>query len=281
MIPSDVVEPSLSNRDFRFGGISRLYGRSALEKLSKSHGMVIGLGGVGSWAAEALVRSGLGKITLVDFDDICLSNTNRQIHALSETVGKAKIQVLAERFLLINPDLIIHLVDSPFDSTSYDQIFSHTPHVVIDAIDQARNKCLLISQCKKRNVPLVVTGAAGGRVNPNLIKTQDIAEVQQDALLARVRRILRQEYGFPRQNTKNGKGKKMGVLAVASSEPPRWPPTDSCQQSTLDGEVFASPPPKGPLDCQTGYGTASFVTGVFGFFSASAAVEMMIQSPKG
>lgn len=272
---------------FRFGGMGRLIGKPMLEKLRLSHAAVIGVGGVGGWAAEALVRSGVGEISLVDFDEVCLSNTNRQIQALSDEVGKLKVQVLANRFRLINPEIKINILDFAFNSDSVEIVLGGNLDVVIDAIDRASNKCLLITECKNRGIPLVVTGAAGGRRNPALIRISDITEVQQDALLARVRRLLRQQYGFPR-----AANQKFGLTVVASSERPTLPKEDGCE---LSPDPFASnqtdeitqathniqESPSGRLDCRTGYGTASFVTGVFGFYTASVAIDFLLnKNPK-
>lgn len=264
---------------FRFGGMGRLIGRPNLEKLRSSHACVIGVGGVGGWAAEAIVRSGVGEISLVDFDEVCLSNANRQIQALSDEVGKLKVQVLANRFRLINPEIKINILDFPFNPDSVEAVLGRNLDVVIDAIDRASNKCLLITECTNRGIPLVVTGAAGGRRNPALIKISDITEVQEDPLLARVRRILRQKYGFPRSANQ-----KFGLTVVASSERPTLPQENACD---LSPDPFESDQmdhnsqdkqnsPSGRLDCRTGYGTASFVTGVFGFYTASAAIECLI-----
>lgn len=287
---------------FRFGGMGRLIGKPMLEKLRLSHATVIGVGGVGGWAAEALVRSGVGEISVVDFDEVCLSNSNRQIQALSDEVGKLKVQVLANRFRLINPEIKINILDFAFNSDSVEAVLGGNTDVVIDAIDRASNKCFLITECKNRGIPLVVTGAAGGRRNPALIKISDITEVQEDALLARVRRILRQKYGFPRAVKQ-----KFDLTVVASSERPTLPQEDACE---LSPDPFASEQmdhitqatlrtqdnqntqdshdahntqesPSGRLDCRTGYGTASFVTGVFGFYTASVAIDFLLnKNPK-
>lgn len=286
---------------FRFGGVGRLIGKPMLKKLRLSHVTVIGVGGVGGWAAEALVRSGVGEISVVDFDEVCLSNTNRQIQALSDEVGNLKVQVLANRFRLINPEIKINILDFAFNSDSVEAVLGGNTDVVIDAIDRASNKCLLINECKKRGIPLVVTGAAGGRRNPALIKVSDITEVQEDALLARVRRILRQKYGFPR-----AKNQRFGLTVVASSERPTLPQEDGCElssdpfasdemdhitqatlrtqnnQSTQDSHDAhnTQDSPSGRLDCRTGYGTASFVTGVFGFYTASVAIDFLLKKIK-
>ncbi len=251
----------------RFGGVQRLLGTKALNQLRQSHALVVGVGGVGSWTAEALARSGIGEITLVDFDDICISNTNRQIQATSENVGELKIKSLSQRLQSINPELKCRLINTAFDADTADEILNTSPHVVIDAIDRAQNKCLLISECKKRHIPLVVTGAAGGRKRPDLIRVCDLSEVQYDSLLARVRRILRQKFNFP-QASKSKRSSYFNILAVASFE--------TVTDHTHDPEQNGQPKPQGPLDCGSSYGTAAYVTGIFGLMSCAVAVELML-----
>ncbi|MCB0361223.1 MAG: tRNA threonylcarbamoyladenosine dehydratase [Bdellovibrionales bacterium] len=250
---------------YRFGGIARLFGDDGLRQLKSSHVAVVGLGGVGGWAAESLVRSGIGELSLIDFDDICLSNTNRQIQALNGEIGKLKVEVLAERFKLINPELKLNICDFAFGENTRAQTMELGMHIIIDAIDRASCKALLIAESKSRGIPIVVAGAAGGRHRPDLIKTKDLSNVQDDALLARVRRILRQKYGFPRT-----KGVSFHVGAVASSENPHLAPSEG------ECPIDSVPPTPGRLDCRTGYGTASFVTGTFGFFLASLAVDLIL-----
>lgn len=252
---------------FRFGGIGRLYGTKSLQTLAASHVAVVGLGGVGSWAAEALARSGVGTLTLIDYDDICLSNINRQLPATQEQVGKLKIDVLKNRFLSINPELKIHLKDKGFDPSSCTDLFDGGFNLVVDAIDDLPNKCLLIAECQKREISLVTTGGAGGRRDPSLIRIADLSQSFQDPLLARVRKVLRQEYGYSKNEDD-----LFHVPTVFSTERPYYPTADGCvvQSSAKDKK------PKGPLDCNTGYGTATFVTGAYGFAAASVAVQILV-----
>ncbi|MCC7405183.1 MAG: tRNA threonylcarbamoyladenosine dehydratase [Bdellovibrionales bacterium] len=250
---------------YRFGGIARLYGQPALEKLARCHALVIGVGGVGSWAAEALARTGVGQLTLVDHDDVCLSNTNRQLPAITDQVGRFKVAVLAERFRGINPELKTKTLSEPFTAASAESILQTPYDVVVDAIDDLANKCLLIAECHQRHLPVVTTGGAGGRRNPALIQVADLTESFQDPLLAQVRKVLRKQYGFSREE-----GVRFGVPTVFSTERPYYPTADGCV--VQEGKDK----PQGPLDCTTGYGTATFVTGAYGFTAASAAVQILV-----
>lgn len=250
---------------YRFGGIGRLYGQQALELLANTHAVVVGVGGVGSWAAEALARTGVGKLTLIDFDDICISNTNRQLPALQGEVGKLKVEVLHQRLQLINPEIQVQALAESFDSDSVDRHLGQELDIVVDAIDGLANKCLLIAECKRRGLPIVTTGGAGGRRDPSLIKVDDLSRSFQDPLLARVRKTLRQQYGFSNQE-----GDEFGVPTVFSTERPYYPTADGCVTQAGKDK------PQGPLDCNTGYGTATFVTGAYGFAAASLAIQILV-----
>lgn len=250
---------------YRFGGIGRLYGQAELKKLSQSHAAVIGLGGVGTWAAEALVRTGLGRLTLVDFDEVCLSNVNRQLHAMDGQVGRLKIESLKERFKLINPHCEITLIADWFNQSSEDQVFSGHPHVVVDAVDDLKNKCRLIAGCRQRDVGLVTVGGAAGRRRPNKIQVADLSRTHGDRLLQKVRSVLRKEYRFP-----NGK-EKFKVPCVFSAEEPYFPSQQGCV--TQDTQAR----PSTALDCSTGMGTATFVTGTFGFLAAAEAIDQILK----
>lgn len=188
----------LPNLQRRFGGISRLYGDDAINRYSKSHVCVIGIGGVGSWAVEALARSGIGQLTLIDMDHIAESNINRQLPALSSTLGKNKIEVMAERISQINPDCRVNLID---DFLSHENMESHIlpqMNFVVDCIDDFRLKAALIHSCKSRKIRLVTTGGAGGKTDPTRVRQTDLARSEQDPLFAKTRSLLRQRYNFPR-----------------------------------------------------------------------------------
>lgn len=258
------MEPT-QTEDPRFGGIDRLYGRGAVDTLRAAHACVVGIGGVGTWAVEALARSGVGRITLIDLDDVCQTNTNRQAHALTTTVGRPKVEAMAERVRLINPECTLHPTSAFFTARTADALLTpEVPYgVVIDAIDRPKYKALLVLECKARGLPLVVVGGAGGKQDPALIRRGDLADTVQDGLLRRVRRVLRQEHGYP--STKD----PWGVAAVYSKERAVFPNPDGTV-CAVGGKASLR------IDCDTGYGTASFVTGTFGFAAAACAVEILL-----
>lgn len=250
----------------RFGGIERLYGNAEAEKIRKAHVCVIGIGGVGSWVAEAVARSGIGQITLIDWDDICLTNSNRQIHAMNGTVGKAKVDIMKERIALINPECKVNAIREFFSEDNYEEILETQFDYVFDAIDNLKAKCLLISECKKRKIPIIVSGGAGGRVDPTAIKTADLSRSHGDPLLAQVRRKLRKSFKF----TRNLK-RKFKVHCVYSAEVPVYPQGDGC---------VTSQKPQGAnikMDCFSGFGTATFIVGVFGFAMSAHAVKKIAE----
>lgn len=242
----------------RFGGIRRLYGANALECFQAAHVCVVGIGGVGSWAAEALARSAIGQITLIDLDMVAESNVNRQIHALGEEFGKAKTSAMAERIRAINPACRIDAIEDFVSADNLDRTLDKGFDYLIDAIDQVRTKAAMIAWCTTRAIPLITAGGAGGQIDPTRIEITDLARTVQDPLLAKVRSLLRKEYGFPRDPKK-----KFGVQAVFSSEPLRYPDNDgTCDEApTLAG-----------LSC-AGYGSSVCVTAPFGLFAASEALR--------
>lgn len=253
---------------FRFAGIERLYGKTGLQKLNNAHVAIIGLGGVGSWIVESLVRSGVGRLTLVDFDEVCISNTNRQIHAVTGNIGRMKTKVLQERAEAIHPAVQIHLIEEAFNLETEELIFAQPYDVVIDAIDQGHKKLFLAQACLKRGIPQVIVGSAGGRHDPTQIKTGDLAESYEDPLLAILRKDLRQQAGLPRKK----KG-PMGIQSVFSAEKPRYPVSENCETAFSDTKPESF---KKPLDCATGFGTVSHVTGTFGFMASHLAIKYII-----
>ena len=255
----------MTNREARFGGIRRLYGTQGEERLCNSHVCVIGIGGVGSWAVEALARSGVGTLSLVDLDDVCISNVNRQLHAVTGEFGKPKVEVMAARAKLINPDVTIFAEQMLFMASTAEMILSTKYDCVLDAIDDTAMKALLIARCREKKIPIVTTGGAGGRRDPTAICVDDLAQTTHDGLLANVRKVLRTEYNFPR-DTKA----KFGVPCVYSREAQVFPASD--------GSVCESPEPgaKLRLDCRSGYGTVTFVTGAFGFAAAAEVVKQIV-----
>jgi tRNA threonylcarbamoyladenosine dehydratase len=241
----------------RFGGIGRLFGSEGQERLRRAHVCVIGLGGVGSWAVEALARSGLGELTLVDLDDVCVSNVNRQLHAVDGELGKPKVDVLARRVHSINPDCRVHPVQAFFLKSNAEDLLKAPYDYVLDAIDSPARKCLLIALCREKAMPIITTGASAGRGDPTAVEVIDLAFSSHDRLLQEVRKKLRTRHGFPRGD------RPFGVECVVSREPVVYP--------ARDGSVCTAPEaePDLRLDCDSGFGTASFVTGTFGLVAAS------------
>ena len=254
----------MNDAESRFGGIARLFGREGFARLQCASVCVVGIGGVGSWAAEALARSGVGALTMVDLDEVCVTNVNRQIHALEGTFGQPKAEVMAERVRRIAPECQVRTELQFFTDGTASEILRESFSAVIDAIDTVANKCRLIAECRARGLPIVVCGAAGGRRDPAQIRVADLACSTHDRLLQKVREQLRREHGFPRGE------QSFGVECVYSPEPPVYPQTD--------GSVCGQPEPGGELrlNCDRGYGTASFVTGSFGFLAASVVVRRIV-----
>ena len=248
----------------RFGGIARLYGEQALSSFRRAHVCVIGVGGVGSWAVEALARSAIGKITMIDLDNLSESNINRQIHALTETLGKPKVDALAERIAQINPYCVVTRVEEFIDA---DNVAALIPvgqfDYVIDAIDNARAKTALVVHCRDQKIPLITIGSAGGQVDPTRIAVCDLSRTEQEPLLARVRKRLRSLHGFPR-GTKN----KFGIDAVYSTEPVRHPELCAVGDDATDSLTG--------LNCD-GYGSAVVVTASFGFVAASLVLRKLAE----
>ena len=248
----------------RFASMQRLYGQEKAHFIPHLHICVIGIGGVGSWAVEALARSGVGEITLIDNDDIALSNINRQIHTLDSTIDQAKVLAMQERVLQINPQCRCHAIDDLVTQNNLDKYFQkeHSFDYVIDAIDSAKHKSALIYYCKRNKIPIISTGGAGGLLNPTAIEVLDLSKTYNDPLAAKVRSELRYRYNFSR-NTK----KRFGVECVFSTEQQVYP--------QADGSIGqAKPDTKGvSLDCNFGYGSSSCVTSVFGFVAAARVIE--------
>src|SRR5574343_35122 len=209
-----------ADNERRFGGVSRLYGNDGAQRLRQANVCVVGIGGVGSWVVEALARTGVGQIATIDLDMVAESNTNRQIHALGDIYGKAKVEAMAERVRGINPDCKVSCIEDFVTPENAAQLLNQGFSVVIDAIDQVRAKAAMIAFCRANKIPIVVAGAAGGQIDPTRIHVSDLAQTVQDPLLAKVRSVLLREYNFPR----DGK-KKVGIPAVFSTEPLRYPET--------------------------------------------------------
>lgn len=243
----------------RFGGVARLYGAPALAALTRAHVCVVGIGGVGSWAAEALARSGVGRITLIDLDHVAESNINRQAHALDATLGQAKVEAMRERMLAINPHARIDVVE---DFVTPDNVLElmRGYDVVIDAIDNVRAKIAMVLACRRARIPLVMAGGAGGKTDPRCIRVDDLSRTEQDPLLSKVRKRLRAEHGFPRNPAR-----RFDIEAVYSMEPLRQP--EACDAGG-GGGLYG-------LSC-AGYGSSMAVTASIGLFAAARALERVL-----
>ncbi|MCS6914958.1 MAG: tRNA threonylcarbamoyladenosine dehydratase [Myxococcales bacterium] len=252
----------------RFDRMGRLLGEPAMRRLAQAHVMVVGLGGVGSFAAESLCRSGIGRLTLVDFDRVCVTNTNRQLQALRGTIGKPKAVVLAERLQLVNPQAVIRASVRFYDAATAAALLCEEPDFVVDAIDNITAKCHLLWTCRRLGLRVVSATGAAGRLDPTRLHLADLSETRVDPLAAEVRKILRKKYGFPQQGP-------FGIRAVYSTERPRPPLPLAGEEET----GFRCVCPGGTNDfhsCQQRrliYGTASFVTGAFGLLCASEVVR--------
>lgn len=238
----------------RFGGITRLYGAPGAARLRQAHVAVVGIGGVGSWAAEALARSGIGALTLIDLDMVAESNTNRQIQALGENYGRAKIDVMAERVRAINPECRVELIEDFVTPENVASLLHNNLNFVLDAIDQVKTKAAMIAHCRRSQLSIITAGAAGGQFDPTRIVIADLARTEQDPLLSKVRSQLRREYGFTRKPVE-----KFGIPAVYSSEPLLYPE-----------RIEACDPASGPagLSC-AGFGSSVCVTACFGMAAAA------------
>ena len=250
----------------RFAGIERLYGQQAVQFFPDAKFCVIGIGGVGSWAAEALARTGIGHITLVDMDDICVTNTNRQLHALKGTVGDQKIEVMAERIRQINPECQVTCIDDFITPDNVAEILTPKFDYVIDAIDAIRPKAALLAYCRRNKIPVVTVGGAGGQIDPTQISVVDLAKTIQDPLAAKLRERLKSDFNI----AKNSKG-KLGIDCVFSTEALRYPQHDG---SVCHAKGTAEGPKR--MDCASGFGAVTMVTASFGFVAVSHALKKFI-----
>jgi tRNA A37 threonylcarbamoyladenosine dehydratase len=262
---------SATDIDFerRFGGIARLYGVAGLARFRAARICVVGVGGVGSWVVEALARSAIGHITMIDLDNLAESNVNRQIHALTDTLGMAKVTALSQRIAQINPYCQVDEVEEFLSADNLDQLVgAGNFDFIIDAIDNVRAKTALIAYCRANKLRLVTVGSAGGQIDPTRIEVRDLCRTEQEPLLAKVRKRLRLEHGFPR-GTKN----KFGIDAVFSTEPLRFPETEAgCEIDPAAG----TPAEAGltGLNC-AGFGSAVVVTAAFGLVAAAHVLRLL------
>ncbi|CAI8288608.1 MAG: tRNA threonylcarbamoyladenosine dehydratase [Opitutia bacterium UBA7350] len=260
----------MTDYETRFGALGRLYGKKGLARLQAARVAVIGLGGVGSWTVEALVRSGIGALTLVDMDEVCLSNVNRQLQAHNGTVGRPKAAVLAERIQEIAPECKVKIEERFFTEATAAALLEPAYDWVVDAIDVTQHKCLLIAQARDCGQSLLTCGGGGGRIDPTRVRVADLARTTNDPLLLQVRKRLRREYGFPRL-----KRMKFGIDCVYTDEFPVFPQGDGTVSEEREaGEDYR-------LNCDAGYGSATFVTGTMGFLLASEVVRRVANPSDG
>ena len=259
----------------RFDRMGRLVGDDGMKTLLGAHVMVFGQGGVGSWASEALARSGVGRITVVDFDVVCVTNANRQLHALRGHTGKPKVEIMAERLRQIHPGCQVTAIQAFYHPPTRDELLAHAPDLVIDAIDNVSAKADLIASCKERGIPVIVSGGASGRLDATAIRESDLADVRDDPFIFTTRKILRKKHGFPAAGT------KFQVRCIYSLEPA----ADPVDLHYDLGEGFRCVCPNGDNSlhsCDSRnviYGTAGFVTGAFGLACAAAAVRTLLGQP--
>jgi len=260
LVPSTAADP-------RFAGVDRLYGAGSAARLAGRSVCVVGVGGVGSWVVEALARSGVGRLTLIDADDVCLSNTNRQLHAYAGQYGRSKVAVMAERARAINPAIEAIAVEEFLTPASIERLLSAGHDLVLDCCDAFRVKVETIAWCRRRKLPLIVSGSAGGRTDPTLIRVRDLSRTEQDALLALIRKKLREEFRFPR-----GPKRYFGVQAIYSLENVQYPQADGrvCGVRPAAGDA-------GKLDCGGGLGAVTHVTCAFAMAMVSRAISRLLE----
>lgn len=261
--PLPESSPTLPDVDLtrRFGGMDRLYGVGTVDRLLRAHVCVVGIGGVGSWVAESLARSGVGRLTLIDLDHVAESNINRQAHALDDTLGQAKVLAMAARIRAINPLCDLHLVEDFLDADNVAGLLG-TFDVVVDAIDNVRAKVAMAAHCRAAGLTLIMAGGAGGKTDPTRIRVADLSATEQDPLLAKVRAQLRKAHGFPRDPRR-----KFGIEAVYSCEPLRLPVV-SCETDAGRGLQG--------LAC-AGYGSSMAMTASVGLFASARVLEHLLK----
>ncbi|MBL4909281.1 MAG: tRNA cyclic N6-threonylcarbamoyladenosine(37) synthase TcdA [Alteromonadaceae bacterium] len=272
----------MTDYQLRFGGIARLYGQQGLAKLQQAHFCIVGIGGVGSWVAEALARNGIGNITLIDLDDICVTNINRQIHALTSTVGMSKVDVMSDRIKAINPACKVTCIEDFVTLDNLTTLFNLTTakfDYIIDAIDSVNIKSALIAFCKRNKLPIITVGGAGGQTDPSKIEICDLSKTYQDPLLAKVKNQLRREYNFPRADLAKASKRKFSIDAVFSTEQLYYPTENGevChakQQANNKGGAMR-------LDCSSGFGATTHVTASFAFFAVGHSIKKYLKTVRG
>lgn len=254
--------------DASFTGFRQLVGDEAYNRISDSSVCVVGLGGVGSWAVEALARSGVGALTLVDLDEVCVTNINRQLHALTSTVGRSKADVLAERVRLINASCRVTPVRKFFSAQTADSILGEKFSLVLDTIDTAEHKTLLLAECVKRGIPAITVGASGNRLSPDLLRVVDLAKTIHDPLLQIVRKSLRQDHEFPRSE------RTLFEIPCVYAPLQRGAMEAQFNACAVAQEENSEQRSRGK-SCNAGLGSAAYVTGAVGFMAAAQAIELL------
>ena len=257
-VVTDIAAPDFARR---FGGLERLYGVAGAARIRDAHVLIVGIGGVGSWAVEALARSGVGRLTMIDLDHVSESNINRQIHALDATVGQAKVEAMRERIAQINPDCKVQAIDDFVEPGNWlalldgAQAANGPVTAIIDACDQVKAKVAMAAWARASRTAFITVGAAGGKRQAHKVDIEDLSLVTHDPLLAQLRQRLRKEHGAPRE------GRKIGVACVFSRESVA-PPDASCAIESGDGT----------LNCH-GYGSVVSVTATFGQCAAGWVLD--------
>lgn len=256
----------MQNTEQRFGGTERLYGHQATDILKRAHICIVGIGGVGTWVAEGLARTAIGNLTLIDLDDICVTNTNRQIHALDNTVGQAKVDAMATRISQINPECTVRTIEDFITPDNVSMLLESDYDYVVDATDSIKAKAAMIAFCKRNKLPIITIGGAGGQIDPTQISVTDLSKTIQDPLASKLRSELRRFHGF----TTNPK-RRFAIDCVYSTEQLRYPQQDGsvCFSKNLkEGSV--------KLDCNTGFGASVAVTATFGFVTVARVIDKLV-----
>ena len=254
----------------RFSGVDRLYGSGSVARFRRARIAVVGLGGVGSWAVEAMARTGIGQLTLIDADDLCVSNTNRQLPAIVGQYGRGKADVMAERCRAINPAIEVDAIPSFLTPANLDDLLDRNYDVVLDACDSFRTKVEAIAWCRRRKRPVITVGSAGGRRDATQVRVRDLSRTEHDAMLSLIRKKLRGEFNFP----KNAE-RYFGVSAVYSLENVNYPQPDGSVcgiRPKVTGDAGLK------LDCGGGLGAATHVTGSFAFAAVGRVLELLLKA---
>ncbi|MCP4880936.1 MAG: tRNA cyclic N6-threonylcarbamoyladenosine(37) synthase TcdA [Gammaproteobacteria bacterium] len=260
----------MTDLQHRFGGIQRLYGLEAFQTINQAHICIIGIGGVGTWVAEACARSGVGKLTLIDMDDVCETNINRQIVALDSTIEQAKVDVMAARIADINPACQVTVIEDFIGPSNMAEYLDQGYDYVVDACDSIKAKAAVIYWCKRNKIPVLTIGGAGGQKDPTQVRVADLSQTKADPLAAKLRNTLRRHYGFS-----ENKKRKFGVECVYSTEQLVYPHPDGSVCFAKHENVAGA-----KMDCSRGFGAVSFVTGSFAFVAVSRLLDKLIAKSK-